>query len=150
MGEVPVLPAEGPLVEPGRQHAPGDPRGGQRVHLLGLGRKPRRARTFEQVVERQQPPQHDLRRGGRAVPDVLDPEHPVQAPPGDPADPEPRAVPRLLDRVLAAAADEAVRERRIRSADEGEVLGAGDARRLARSNLLGGCTRGWAGCVRHR
>ena len=63
VGEVAVLRADRALVEPARQHVPGDPRRGQRVHLLGLGRKPRRARTFEQVVERQQPAQHDLRRG---------------------------------------------------------------------------------------
>ena len=81
-------------------------------------------RMFEQVVERQQPPQHDLRRGGPAMPDVLDPEHPIDPPRRDPAEPEPRAVPRLLDRVLTAPSDEAVRERRIGPADEGEVLRA--------------------------
>ena len=58
------------------------------------------------------------------MPDVLDPEHPVHAPRRDPADAEPGAVPRLFDGVLAAAPDEAVRERRIGPADEGEVLGA--------------------------
>ena len=110
---------------------PGDSRRDQRVHLLGLGREPRRVRTFEQVVERQQPPQHDLRRGGPAVPDVLDPEHAVHAPRRDAADPEPGTVPRLFDRVLAAAPDEAVRERRIGPADEGEVQGAEEQRRCA-------------------
>ena len=81
---------------------------------------------FEQVVERQQPPQHDLRRGGPAMPDVLDPEHPVDAPRRDAAEPEPGAVPRLLDRVLAAPANEAVGERRIGPADEGEVPASGN------------------------
>ena len=78
----------------------------------------------EHVVERQHTPQDDLRRGGPAVPNVLGPEHPVDAPGRDPAEAEPGAVPRLFDGVLAAPADEAVGERRIRPADEGEVLGA--------------------------
>ncbi len=81
-------------------------------------------RMFEQVVERQQPPQHDLRRRGPAMPDVLDAEHPVDAPRRDSAEPEPGAVPRLLDRMLAAPPNEAVGERGISPADEGEVLGA--------------------------
>ena len=79
---------------------------------------------FEHVVERQQPPQHDLRRGGPAMPDVLGPEHPIDSPRRDSAEPEPGAVPRLLDRMLTAPPNEAVGERRIGPADEGKVLGA--------------------------
>ena len=81
-------------------------------------------RMFEQIVERQQPAQHDLGRSRTAVPDVLRAERPVDAPGRDPADAEPGAVPGLFDGVLAAPADEAVGERRIGPADEGEILGA--------------------------
>ncbi len=48
----------------------------------------------------------------------------IWCPRGDPTDAKPRAVPRLLDHILAAPLDEAVGEGRIRPADEREVLGA--------------------------
>ena len=81
-------------------------------------------RMFEHVVERQQTPRHHVRRSRAAMADVLGPDQPVDAPRRDPADAEPLAVPRLFDGVFAAAADEAVGERRIGPAYEGEVLGA--------------------------
>ena len=56
--------------------------------------------------------------------DVLDSEHPIDPPRRNSAEPEPGAVPRLLDRMFAAPPNEAVREGRIGPADEGEVLGA--------------------------
>ena len=124
VGEVAVLRPDRTLVEPARQHVLGDAGGGQRVHLLVLGREPRGVPMFEHVVERQQPAQHDLGRGGPAMPDVLRADGPVYAPRRDPADAEPGAVPRLLDRVLAAAPDEAVGERRVGPANEGEILRA--------------------------
>ena len=52
-----------------------------------------------------------------AMPDVLDPKHSIDPPRRDQAEPEPGAVPRLLDRVLATPPDEAVRERRIGPAE---------------------------------
>ena len=124
VGKVPILRADRALVESARQHVLGDSRPGQRVHLLALGREPRGVRMFEHVVERQQPPQHDLGRGGPAMPDVFGPEHPIDSPRRDAAEPEPGAVPRLFDGVSAAPPHEAVGERRIGPADEGEVLGA--------------------------
>ena len=80
---------------------------------------------------RQQPPQHDLGRGGPAMPAVLRADGPVDARGRDPADAEPGAVPRLLDGVLAAPADEAVGQRRVGPADEGEVLQASSGSREA-------------------
>ena len=56
--------------------------------------------------------------------DVLRAEHSVDTLRRNPAEPEPGAVPRLLDRMFAAPPHEAVGERRIGPADEGEVLGA--------------------------
>ena len=56
--------------------------------------------------------------------DVLRAERAIDAPGRHPADAEPGAVPRLFDGVSAAPADEAVGERRIGPADEGDVLRA--------------------------
>ena len=81
-------------------------------------------RMLQQVVERQQASEHDVRRGGPAVADVLNPEQLVDPPCRDAAQTEPGAVPLLFNCVLSAAADEAVRQRGIGAADEGEVLGA--------------------------
>ena len=123
MREVPK-PADGTLVETVRQRVLRDPRGFQRADLLRLGREPRASPMFEDVVERQQPPQRHLRCRGPAMPDVLDPERPIQGPRRDPAQPEPGPIPRLLDRRLAAPPHETVGQRRIRPADEDEILRA--------------------------
>ena len=105
---------------------------------------------FEHVVERQQPPQHDLRRGGPAMPDVLGPEHPIDSPRRDSAEPEPGAVPRLLDRMLTAPPNEAVGERRIGPADEGKVLGAEEHAAVQATSVPQSQAQASASCGRAR